>query len=976
MKNKFLKLLMVGMFLISIHGCGSGNGDNSGGDKNNSTSPEVHRGDIININQTPSIKNMGLNTLATKMKYLEVEHISISKIGDIKTNYTLEKGDIMADELTQIGEADANLDNNATPIDIENATFYHVKTTFKTIGTYPEGVNFTIALVSTDKNNPFTSSIHNQNVIIEQEGEQNFEGDILIPTNIPAGKYLLVISLSNEDLGTLMGQNKKITDIPQIGATYVYITTHAVNRTTALLDINTTKYMDTPYHLNNKILFIENFLQHESGKGRFLFSNIGIKDVNVSLSATLELANGDHIDLGLLDPSDKNIKKEIILTIPHASNATANQILKDKYNIVPTIPHYALNKKAPIITPTRPDLYMVHHHVFIPFAGKGVIGEQRYRVTLGYYLPKESYEKIIQFSPDLSKKIDSKALQGSVKWRITFLDRQTVEELSKSISMTKFRDTVKDYSIVKNIQIIKNPILDIFPKPIEAALDMLDGTAYVFSGIECAKLNTKTGKVIGEWHKTSEVFTGGGFFFNNEITAAFRMGDIAYFFLSNKQKYFSYNLKTQTVIESGDNRDFKLQQGTNESVATCMDNYLQSNSIDATFRGDEGFTFISGNKFMHFAMSSTKFFRFECVEGGSLGDKEQWASINNKPITAVLSNHDDRKGTLRFFINGFGSKVILNKPNLFLDQHNGLTQTLGDSDVISLNFDTHYGLEGHWFVPNARAYANAHLNFYLFGYQQSLIKLEADAYSGMNKIHPLVDTNQMTIKSGAKLSLYVLGSKYFDEGEITEIAVTAKFNSPNAHKTDHNSFNKVIYGGNIKKWEEKVTIVDARFPVGPVMLQVTGGINGSIHIDAPIDIDTQELSAMLSVKPNVSVDVGVFADGGVNYELVKAGVESNVKLTEVSAGGMLGAVLKYQNNNINFSLNTKANAGLNLLRAEFSFYAGTRTHIDWCSSWGIPYPCGLGWDTWDIPIYNTPWLYQNNIEFFNKKLFEENIPLD
>jgi len=251
-------------------------------------------------------------------------NIAISKIGNSKANYVLEKGDSSVDELTQVGEADANLDNNNSAIDLQNGIFYHIKTDFKTNGTYPNGVHFTISLVSTDKDNPFTKTVHNQNVIILEKGEQSFESTILIPTNIPSGKYLLVSQLSDKTLEKLSSQKKDIKQIPFIGAVYVNIQSEELDRTTAILDINTTKYIDTPYDSKN-IFFVKDILNKPSGNGKFLFSNIGTEDVKVVISAKLELASGELLDLRLLDPSDKTIKEQVTINLPHYSTDVADK---------------------------------------------------------------------------------------------------------------------------------------------------------------------------------------------------------------------------------------------------------------------------------------------------------------------------------------------------------------------------------------------------------------------------------------------------------------------------------------------------------------------------------------------------------------------------------------------------------------------------------------------------------------------------
>ena len=1006
--KRYIYLIVLLMTFLVV-GCGGGGSSPSNRDNNQSSSDTVHRGDIINIINTPSIKAMGDNTLATKVKFLKVEHIAISEIGDSKANYALEKGDISKDELTRLGEADANLDNNSSPIDLKNGNFYNITTTFTTEGTYPEGVHFTLSLVSTDKNNQFTRAIHNQNVFIDKEGEQSFDGKVLIPTDIPSGRYILVSKLANDSLEKLANGKRDINQIPFIGAIYVNIDTEELDRTTALLDINTTRYMDTPYSSKNHF-FIKNFLDQASGEGRFLFSNIGVVDVNVSISATIELESGEILDVGILDPLDKKIKNSVILTIPHYTTEIADRIIKNKYNIVPIRPNFRFTHKKPknqIVPSTTPELSneirdaMRIHHVFIPYAGRGVFGEERYRATLSYYLPKESYKKLIELSPDLSYSLTTKSLKGKVKWRITFLDKQTTNELiNSSIDISKFKD-ITISPLVHGLTLSHTPSIIDKIHPIDAALDMPDGTAYLFSGTECAVFDTKKGEVKGDWNKTSEIFPNATMFFSYPITSAFRYGKIAYFFIDKTSKYFSYNLETHKVIKSANNRNFLppsffgVESGgsiipddaswynLNKKIkmGECIDKYLKTDKFDATFvdfsEGKPNLYFIAKDKFLELEYIDNKINRYHCI-GGSLSDREQWGSIKDKPITAVLSGHEG-KGKFIFFINGFSSKVIINRPDLFMDKHKGLNKELGDSDIVSLKFDASYGLEGRWMVPNVRGYAYAHLNFYLFGYKQSLFEAEAEAYGNIGKIHPLLDEASLKTKRGTRLYLSVLGSTYVNEGAVKETTVTVKWNDSSINQKEiYYSKLETLYGGKVASWKSKKTIFESRFPVGPVLLSVAGGIEGDLEIKTPIvwDNDLENLHQAITLSPLAKAGVGVFADGGVNYELVKAGVEANVRLTDIGVNGELKASLQATMEKIAFDINAKAGGEIDLIRAELSFYAGTRTHIEWCSSWGVPYPCGLGWDTWDIPIYHTPWLFNQNVTFFDKSLLHKEIPLN
>jgi hypothetical protein len=993
-KKPWIVVIFTALLLAGCGGGGSSGSQNTqtndpqSGQEDTGNSNTKVNGGIINISRITNIEKMSSNTMATYVKLLKVEKIALSEIGGIKENYRLEKGEISADTLNEISNESADLENRNSPVHLENATLYHLKTTFSVNDAYPSGVNFTISLVSTNQNNNFSYTLATKNVIIEEAGEHTAESTILVPENMPEGEYLLVVNLSNMDVETVMSQQKPLSEIPEAGACYVRVDRQEHDRTTALLDINTTKYVDTPYGMKHASLFRGKYLQKESGKGKFLFSNIGDKDVKVRISAKLELDNGELLDVGLLDPSDKKVKREVGITLPHFDTKLAEQRLYDMYHISPVKGYIPQQKRTSQQTLTFMPIELddtIHgikmRQAFIPFAGVSVKGERRYRITLGYYLPEETYHQVIKASPDLSLGLNSNEAKGKIRWKVIFIDKQTAAELVEGISMSKFKDlTVDRYGWLEEAY-IKPWLIDQLPKPVNAALDSSDGTAYIFSGKQCAKIDPKSGKIIGEWEDTIDVFKNSGFFLF-DIKAAFREGNIAYFFSSNHKDYFTYDLKNQKILEVDRVSNLHLYEEFTGNVGGCIDKHLQGEQIEAAFNdySNDTLYLISGDKYvkLHETEEVVKSMplqvetTLEC-DSGLLSDVDAWSSIAGYPITAVLSDHKGN-GKLRFYLNGIGTKTVLNKPNLFLDRHNGVEKELGDSDVASLEFVTQYGMEGRWFVPQVRGYAKADLNFYLFGYPFNLFSLDADAYSGVGKIHPYLDVTTVKIKNGAKLFAKILGSTYIDAGAIEDVIVQVKFEQGDQKYVSANM--KRLYDGEIASWEDKTILFQARFPVGPILLEVLSGIDGEIQIDSPVDLDQNGMGANVFVRPSVTASVGVFVDGGVNYDVVKAGVEADVTLVETGVNGELSGRLAYEEEALKFSVTTQINAYFNLIRASFSFYAGTRTHIKWCKSWGVPYPCGLDWDVWEIPIYHTPWLYNKEMVLFNETLYSDTIPLD
>ncbi len=414
-------------------------------------------------------------------------------------------------------------------------------------------------------------------------------------------------------------------------------------------------------------------------------------------------------------------------------------------------------------------------------------------------------------------------------------------------------------------------------------------------------------------------------------------------------------------------------------LSECMKTFFDGYKIDATFNDYDGnIYFISDKKYMFMnRVEDNDFGIYYNCDGGDITDKEEWSNVAKTYIAAVLSDNKGN-GKLRFFnVDGFTNKVVLNKPNLFIDKFNDTQQELGDSDIVSLKFDAAYGMQSRWFVPQVRAYANSHLNFYIFSKAFALFALEADVYGGVNKIHPYLDAGvEVKTKTGAHIFVSVLGDTTINEGIIHEQTVTAQLDLNN-RKRGLIEYRAITLADNeVYTWKEKSTLFHARFPVGPIMLGILGGIDGELSVASPIEFEEQDIGAKLSIKPTVSADIGVFVDGEVNYELVKAGVEINLSLAQTGVEGNLNGILKLEEDQIKFAVETEADPFIRFIQSDFFFYAGTRTRIKWCSSWGVPYPCGIGWDTWDIPIYSTPWLYNKEMVLFQEKLIEDSIPID
>lgn len=930
------------------------------------------------------------------LKTVQIEKIDLKEIGDSIAHYDLQAGKRDGSDLTEVGSADANLSNIASPFGVQKASFYRAGVTFTTNSTYPDGLFFTLSLVSTDKNNPFTKTVFTGNAFVLKRGEDTLYADILIPDDLPAGTYLLIAKVSNDQLDKLVDEQQTINEIPQIGAVYVDIGDSTQGRRGYVLDINTTRNMDLIYTRSGHLPFSQNnYIQHESGKGRLLFSNVGTSPVTAAISANLRLPNGKTVALGLLNPNTKTIEKSVVLPLPAAHELTYN----DLTNVI-DISNIQIAKRArpnpdlsqtPKVEEELKNVQAIQQHAFIPLAqNKAAKWEKRYSVTLHYYIPKDDYKTVLDNAADLTRDFTITPTQATVEWQVRFYDSQDSQTAADNAKLFKIESGGS--SLAGLVTLKDNSWLTDQIHPIDAALINDSTSAYVFSGDEYMTINPDTGEFTGDWKKTTELHEGGPILLNNSFGAAVHLGLSTYLFYKDSEKYLTYNIgKKDTALNVGLIKDLDSpymrahdKDGNVISVGECLNAHLDVTKIDAAFRDGKDAYFIAGDNYVQYAWNKDEI-DYEC-RFGKVSDKEEWksASASGLPITAALSDYKSERGRLRFYLNGFNSVVFLNKPDIFKDEHNGFDQELGDSDIASLKLDLGYGVQSRWVVPGVHGYANADLDLYLFGHPLKLFEAKAEAYGNVGKLHPYLDEGSVTAtaKSGTLLHLEMMGYVFANDNKIATATVTAKLDPGSVQQSaGRGVIPKPKFDETLTKmeWHTTYEVFNVRMPAGPIMLSVTGGIDGNMSLGTPIALEDQpeNLYESVSVKPYVHADMGAYMTGGVNYEVTKAGVKGDIRVAEAEIGGELKAKLYFnaQETSIDFNVTAKIAGELRLIKAALSLYAGTRTHIEWCSSWGIPYPCGLGWDVWDIPVYESPWLYNYEPTLLDTTLVGLEIPL-
>jgi hypothetical protein len=974
---KKVKKIILMIIVVLLSACGGGGGGDSSSSSNSTNSGDGSASipisdEFVDVGSfgSDSIKNIHRNPMMVKIKMLTIKSIEISRIGDAKAKYELERSsdkESAYGALDFVGSSDADLSNKDNPITLENGRFYHIDTTFDIDGVYPDGVNFEVVLVedSEEKDDNVTSyTLFNKTIELEEDGEQHFGVDVLIPYFIDIKRHLLVVHLVDEGLEKRVHSDENITSIPQMGATYVDIDYDMNRESVQLLEINSSKYIDIP----TKMKFQSQHAQEKSGDASLLFSNLGKYQKGVTISATLEFEGGESVDLYLLNSTTGRIKKEVHYTIPSKYTEEKSEQQDKASNMLP-------------VSQQHPNY---HFLVDVHFT-QGIeenFGDKRYSIDLTYYLPQEKYQDLLALAPDLSKDINTDGVKGEVKWHVKIDDAELPTIIVPTLG-SKFASTtvsLMDTNLTFHTSSIVDQLLTI-----DAALYIDDQHAYLFGKDKYARVDMSKKKIIGDWKPINERWKGVMDRIDGIDAVYSKDGNIVYFIRGEQS--VAYNETLDKVVEV-----------FNITEIPFVKERMPFHKIDAAFYDkEEGVLYMISNKqyvaikyaepIESLVIDHRNVYRFQ-VEGPT-SIQEKWGDLS-------ISGAMGLPNQMVLFWDILGrSNMRVNRPDIFQTQKKQSDEGKGDNSIASLEIRGDMGVWSRWYVPGAYAYASSDLSFYLFGHQFSLVSADAKMAASTQAAHPqlrdmfkdnLDELTKITYQYGANLSLYVLGSKIVDKGEIHEGHLSADkimSKQQEIEKTEIAAYNR--------EWNEKITLFNVHFPVGPVVVQVTGGVDGGVGLNFHLDEEDENgvgvalgssiyLSSSFADGGHITSDnendgLSVFFTGGIDEAVVHAGIRGDVRLIMAALNGELDSGFVYNENNLDFNLNADVNFELRLIQAAVSLYAGTRTRIEWCSSWGIPYPCGLGWDDFTYELYHTPWLYNRKWELLNEHLPIASIPL-
>ncbi len=977
--KRWLNITLILLITLLLSACGGGGGSSSpdtDSEQNSSQGSGEVSDNYVNVGTfgNQNIKNIKRNPMMVKIKSLYIKEIDISLIGDAKAKYALDNSqdkERTYEALDHVGGADANLSNRENPITLENGQFYHIETTFNIDGIYPDGVNFEVVLVEDngDEDNNVTSiTLFNKTIELEGEGEQHFGVDVLVPLFINIKRHLLVVHLVDEGLEKMTKSDDKITNIPQIGATYIDIDYDMQRESIKLLDLNSSNYTDIPTNMK----FQNGHAQEKSGDASLLFSNIGKYQGEVTISATLEYKDGESFELYLLNSGSGEIEKEVIYTIP-SKYGKGDKVQKR-------------NKVDDQLSPLD-GIREIHPTVNVHFT-QGVeenFGDKRYSLDLAYYLPEDKFQEILAKTPDLSNDADTEGREGKIQWHVK-VNHVDLIPIQRPNIATQFTPQTS----LSEINLHLNPAEGISVAPItdqivtiDAALYMDDEHAYVFDRDKYARYNVKEKKVINDWKPISEKWKGvmdefdhiDAVFYDNKTLGLDRI-----YFFSDK-KYLVYDNYEDRISV-----DLWGHKNIGEIEKFWYKEKIPFSTVHSAFydKGEDALYILSG----------VLYFKFE-----------NWSKPNQRKIQS-RGYIKTKWGMIPEGMMGMPKRIVtlfdlfgqptrrINRPDVFQSKNSNNEQGKGDSSIAALQLHAKADILSRWYVPGMIGDASSDLNFYLFGHQFSLIAAKAQIAASTKKYHPELkeiykdaegELKKIKYQYGATLSLDVLGTRIEKWGEMKEgrVSEVLEKNSPigKSYKEKLPRYDR--------DWNEKITLFHVEFPVGPIVVEVEGGVDGGVGLHVGMEYLDQGVGAKIDSKIYLSNSFtgenlnfednkdgfSIFFRGGIDEAIVHAGIRGDIRLVMAALIADLSSGMVQDGNNLDFTLNADVDFELKLIQAAVSLYAGTRTHIEWCSSWGIPYPCGLGWDDFTYELYHTPWLYSREWELLDEHLPITSIPL-
>ena len=863
---------------------------------------------------------------------VKVDSLKFSLIGDAKAKYQLDnKKTRISRILDEVGSSPSDLSNQNNPIPLKSGQFYSVEFNFQTTKSYKSGVNFAFVIVdeksveNVSKDDYYKLLYYTNSGTLSSAGEHSIKANIFISTDIPIGKYALVVTAIDKDTKNGSNQEKNVKKLPMSGSVYIEITEDNESKRAELVDINATKYIDLPYtgivvngHTNKKV-----------GSASLIFYNTSDKDEALTVSAQLELEDGRVLDLVLLDSNDRTIKNEIKYTLPTSEN------------------------------------YMASFR----------------KIGFSYYILESDYIPLVNSIPDLSIDQNTDGLKAKVIWHIESSNHELVlNDIENEVFLTKFLNNYqytnmaailkpnKDLHLTAHIKQLGDTTANIIDakdtnynimdyvddRPIITA-DKLDkinkaskiddivkvDAAYQYGGGNLISGKNIVGyideKLKAPVKETKEFFD----YSFDKIDAAFKIDNSIYFFRGDK--YVVYDTTTKKTSASDSIWNFSFLSTINEKDKSFFDR------IDAATYHDNHLYFFSGKQYIEIYQDVDVFYAYEIKN-----INDTWGNVEH--VTAAFS--DPKVGII--FFNNLETKIGITKQHMF--KYGGKVDEFeGDKYWGAISFRGSYNIKGNWKVPGVEGDASAKVAAFIANQEQNIVDIHAKVEVNIGKKHPSLGdiVGGVVDNSGGEIYIQVLKDVVVNQSTYPEkpkkITETLEKDDVDSAYVDAPIITNLFEA--TETWNKHQEVVSIHFAAGPVPISIQAGFDG--ELGAGIELGVQGIG----IEPKIVAPekLSVWVAAGVDVYIAKASVGGQVDLINLTPSIALQGNLSLEGGLLKFNSNTQADFVLNLIRA--NLYASFEIDL-WITSIVSKFT-----------IYSSPWLYSRKWILLDEKLADLPLPI-
>lgn len=323
------------------------------------------------------------------------------------------------------------------------------------------------------------------------------------------------------------------------------------------------------------------------------------------------------------------------------------------------------------------------------------------------------------------------------------------------------------------------------------------------------------------------------------------------------------------------------------------------------------------------------------------------------------------------------TKEIFNTGKLFSFEGKD-EKVFGKKSKFALSGSYNYSAEGIWSLPSVKGEGKSDISVFILNAQNKVLSVESEVQASVKKINPNFEDaekkKELKRRTGMKIVVTALGATYYEKDTMAEedpselsgykLLTEEQKNEKKKEVVEESKEEKKGLSMPKYEWKEKKEIVSQRMFVGPVPIKIAAGIRGSLEVNTGLEME----GLGIALKAELPIKIEGFLAGGIDVLVTKAGVEGAVEFVDFYVGkhdddnweetGITAGIRINDSNKFEAFTAAQTDIRLNILKGKVGLYAATKTKVKICRKWGVPYPCGLDWNTARLNIYESPWAFK------------------